>query len=49
MLGAAVGGYVGGLIGRSLNPLMLRQVVTIMGSLLSVIYFYEYGYFKFLF
>jgi uncharacterized membrane protein YfcA len=49
MLGAALGGYMGGVIGRSLNPHILKSVITIMGLILSVIYFYEYGYFSFLF
>lgn len=46
MLGGVVGGYAGGRIGASLNQTLLRNVIALMGVVLSVIYFYEYGYFS---
>jgi uncharacterized membrane protein YfcA len=48
MTGAIAGGYAGGVIGRSLKQQTVRTLITIVGLLLSVVYFYKYGYFSFL-
>ncbi len=47
MLGAILGGYTGGLIGRSLNPWIVRMMITGVGLFLSAVYFYQYGYLEF--
>jgi uncharacterized protein len=48
MLGAIFGGYTGGLIGRSLNPRIVKVMITYVGLFLSGVYFYKYGYLEFL-
>ena len=48
MTGAMAGGYAGGVIGRSLNQQTVRALITIVGLLLSAVYFYKYVYFSFL-
>lgn len=48
MVGAILGGYAGGVFGRSLNQKLMRNIIAIIGLSLSLIYFYEYGYLSFL-
>jgi uncharacterized membrane protein YfcA len=47
MLGAVLGGYFGGVLGRSLNAGTVRTMITIVGFALSLVYFYQYGYLQF--
>ncbi len=47
MLGAVLGGYFGGVLGRSLNAETVRTMITIVGFTLALVYFYQYGYFQF--
>jgi uncharacterized protein len=49
MLGAVLGGYLGGVLGRSLNAETVRAMITMVGFILALIYFYKYGYLQFLF
>jgi uncharacterized membrane protein YfcA len=46
--GAMFGGYSGGLVGRSLNPYIVKISISVIGLWLSIFYFYKFGYFNFL-
>jgi hypothetical protein len=48
MGGAIAGGYAGGVIGRSLDAKTVRTMITVVGFVLSAVYFYKYGYLQFL-